>query len=261
MTTNIVERLVQIENLCKKSPISNDDPFLKEVKNKCTCLIDICRKSTDNDSLKNLLNQYAQIVLDYTYNDEGKLVDEDFPKESSKERIHDIFVWIDTIEELVKTCLPQTTTVIDCLGHEIVEVIHWRKGALLYMLCSTIKGDDKRQDQINDEFLVNIQNGVKHLQNMLTVQRNGSEWEGDQQAVDLANMGIFSDTHLLSMMYAGEMCYWYCQLQGETTLDFNAKVIGQDLLSKYIKIVKSPSMIGWTLDKAEEFLKFLSECS
>jgi hypothetical protein len=38
-------------------------------------------------------------------------------------------------------------------------------------------------------FLQNIQNGVKHLQNMLTVQRNGSEWEGDQQAVDLANMG------------------------------------------------------------------------
>jgi hypothetical protein len=63
------------------------------------------------------------------------------------------------------------------------------------------------------------------------------------------------------MIYAGEMCYWYCQLQGETTLDFNAKVIGQDLLSKYIKIVKSPSMFGWTLDKAEEFLKFLSECS
>ena len=36
----------------------------------------------------------------------------------------------------------------------MMECIHWRKGALLYMLCSTIKGDDKRQDQINDEFLL-----------------------------------------------------------------------------------------------------------
>lgn len=41
----------------------------------------------------------------------------------------------------------------------------------------------------------NIQNGVKHLQNMLTVQRGVSEWEGDQQAVELAKMGkILSKT-------------------------------------------------------------------
>lgn len=41
---------------------------------------------------------------------------------------------------------------VDCLGHELVECINWRKGALLYMLCSTINGDSNREDQINDEF-------------------------------------------------------------------------------------------------------------
>ena len=54
----------------------------------------------------------------------------------------------------------------------MMECIHWRKGALLYMLCSTIKGDDKRQDQINDEFLlVRIQQGTHYLIVSFTSER------------------------------------------------------------------------------------------
>lgn len=259
--TEVAEKLILIEKLIDKVLILNDDPFLKQVKEKCTSCHDACKNSTqgDADDMKNLLKQYAQIVLDYTYSDEGKLVDESFPEDSYRQRIHEIFVWIDTIEELVLKCLPQIT-MTECLGHEIVECIHWRKGALLYMLCCTIKEDDRRVDNLNDEFFMNIKDGVGHLQKMLRVKREITEWNGDQHAVDLVNMGVYSDTHPLCMMYAGEMCYWYCQFNRKSMPDFNAKEIGQDLLSKYIKIVKSPLMFGWTSDKAEEFLTFLSQC-
>lgn len=215
--TEVAEKLILIEKLIDKVLILNDDPFLKQVKEKCTSCHDACKNSTqgDADDMKNLLKQYAQIVLDYTYSDEGKLVDESFPEDSYRQRIHEIFVWIDTIEELVLKCLPQIT---------------------------------------------NIKDGVGHLQKMLRVKREITEWNGDQHAVDLVNMGVYSDTHPLCMMYAGEMCYWYCQFNRKSMPDFNAKEIGQDLLSKYIKIVKSPLMFGWTSDKAEEFLTFLSQC-
>ncbi|CAG2251826.1 unnamed protein product [Mytilus edulis] len=257
MTTHITERLNQIHKLCEKALISNDDNVLKQLKDKCTCSIDVCKKTPSEESLIELLKQYAQIVLDYTYIDETKLVDELFPQDTCKERIHTIFVWIDTIEELVKKCLPETS-MVDCLGHELVECINWRKGALLYMLCSTINGDSNREDQINDEFYMNVKQGIEYLQQMLTGRTNTSEWEGDQDAVNLVNMGIYSDTHLLSMMYAGEMCYWLCNKPGQSTSDFNPKVIGQDLLSKYIACAKLPVMYGWSTDKAEEFVKVMS---
>ncbi|XP_052088838.1 RAB7A-interacting MON1-CCZ1 complex subunit 1-like isoform X6 [Mytilus californianus] len=213
MTAHITERLNQIHKLCDKALISNDDKVLKQLKDKCCCYIDVCKKSPSEESLVELLKQYAQIVLDYTYIDETKLVDELFPQDTCKERIHTIFVWIDTIEELVKKCLPETS---------------------------------------------NVKQGIEYLQQMLSGRFNTSEWEGDQDAVNLASMGIYSDTHLLSMMYAGEMCYWFCNKPEQSTSDFNPKVIGQDLLSKYIACAKSPVMYGWSTDKAEEFLKVMS---
>lgn len=60
------------------------------------------------------------------------------------------------------------------------------------------------------------------------------------------------------MMYAGEMCYWYCEKADRTANDFDAKAIGKDFLTKYIQTVKSPLMFGWSTEKAEEFLKSLS---
>lgn len=65
------------------------------------------------------------------------------------------------------------------------------------------------------------------------------------------------------MMYAGEMCYWYCtkDLPREGTLSDinNIKTLGTKLLSVYVEAIKGPlSGQGWNTDRAEELLQLLS---
>ena len=77
--------------------------------------------------------------------------------------------------------------------------------------------------------------------------------------------GVFSDTHLLALMYAGEMCYWHWQIQkdGKTDLsanhnrarDFDSVSNGTKFLQKFVDVVKGSFQgNGWDCSRAEQIL-------
>lgn len=92
--------------------------------------------------------------------------------------------------------------------------------------------------------------------------------------------GIFSDTHLLAMMYSGEMCYWGLRLCGEgrqesletigavsnsdpgcrsqsVPLDF--RETGKNMLMKYVAACEGPLRgRGWNTTTAKEMLRYFA---
>ena len=70
-------------------------------------------------------------------------------------------------------------------------------------------------------------------------------------------IGIYSDTHLLGLMYAGEMCYWHVKHQDpqQDNTQFNARDTGRKILNLYIDTVKEyMTGRGWNCDRAEQLL-------
>lgn len=65
--------------------------------------------------------------------------------------------------------------------------------------------------------------------------------------------GIFSDVHMLSLIYAAEMCYWICMLKGKA---FSAdglipREAGQQLSKLYIEIATGPLQSShWSTETA-----------
>lgn len=78
-------------------------------------------------------------------------------------------------------------------------------------------------------------------------------------------LGIFSDTHLLTMMYIGEMCFWAvkyedCSMDSterkEDRLHF--RDIGTQILHKYVLACEGPLQgQGWNTENAKEILSIL----
>ena len=77
--------------------------------------------------------------------------------------------------------------------------------------------------------------------------------------------GVFSDTHLLALMYAGEMCYWHWQIQKDAksdlsanhnrVRDFDSVSNGTKFLQKFVDVVKGSFQgNGWDCSKAEQIL-------
>lgn len=88
-------------------------------------------------------------------------------------------------------------------------------------------------------------------------------------------LGIFSDTHLLGLMYAGELCYWHWKTlnldknsestrpematSGDTTSPLNSLAEGKRVLGRYIRTVRGPLKgMGWDTIKAEQYLNELN---
>lgn len=77
--------------------------------------------------------------------------------------------------------------------------------------------------------------------------------------------GIFSDTHLLTMMYIGEMCFWavkYEDCSADTTEHKEDRLqfrdIGTQILNKYVLACEGPLQgQGWNTENAKEILSIL----
>ncbi|RUS84234.1 hypothetical protein EGW08_007986 [Elysia chlorotica] len=197
---------------------------------KCSSLITEIT-SLDDEALSfvvltNLLQKIAQLVLDFTYVEECCLVDQDFLLQAAYERVTYIIETLSSIERLTTEVAPDNH-LRDLVSPSIAECIHWRKGALLYMYCHTVNSRCGRE-QLPSHFLQCLQNGSKHLIAMLSTRSSpvwlspASDSMDEASGVDtgssidqsemLLSQGIYSDTHLLALMYLGEMCYWYAQL-------------------------------------------------
>ncbi|KAM6227492.1 RAB7A-interacting MON1-CCZ1 complex subunit 1 isoform 2-T2 [Spheniscus humboldti] len=212
-----------------------DDTFLVKGSATLDKLKDLCNEGKEHPSA--LLQLYTQAVLDITYFEENQLVDEDFPEESSLQKVKELTCILSEPEDLVREC------------------------------------------NVNEECL---NDGVHYLMKMLSfrcpLQINEDVSLQDKDTARLLSEGVFSDTHLLAMMYSGEMCYWGLRHCGEgkqeslemtdstsdrdlgsrsqsVLLDF--REIGKTMLTKYVAVCEGPLKgQGWNTTTAKQMLHY-----
>ncbi|NXP07934.1 CE051 protein, partial [Thinocorus orbignyianus] len=236
-------------------------------------LKDLCNEGKEHPSA--LLQLYTQAALDITYFEENQLVDEDFPEDSSLQKVKELICILSEPEELVRECNVNEEP-INVLGAELLECLYWRRGALLYMYCHTAKERSQWLQENIAIFKKCLSDGVHYLMKMLSLrcplQLNEDVSFQDKDTARLISEGIFSDTHLLAMMYSGEMCYWGLRHCGEgkqesletidcdlgcrsrsVQLDF--RETGKNLLAKYVAMCEGPlKNHGWSTTRAKEML-------
>ncbi|NXS91416.1 CE051 protein, partial [Jacana jacana] len=238
-------------------------------------LKDLCNEGKEHPSV--LLQLYTQALLDITYFEENQLVDEDFPEESSLQKVKELICILSEPEDLVRECNINEEP-INILGAELVECLYWRKGALLYMYCHTAKERNEWLRENISIFKKCLNDGVQYLMKMLSLRcplrLNEDVSFQDKDTARLLSEGVFSDTHLLALMYGGEMCYWGVRHRGEgkqeslqamdcdpgcsrspssSWLDF--RETGKNLLTKYVAVCEGPlKSHGWSTARAKEML-------
>jgi len=87
----------------------------------------------------------------------------------------------------------------------------------------------------------------------------------DGNTLQLIQRGLFSDTHVLALMYAGEMCYWIVKWVDDTDsasasspfASFSFRSLGIELLTRYKEAVTGPlKSAGWSHEKAQHILTY-----
>jgi hypothetical protein len=207
----------------------------------------------DRSGVEGSLVNWAQGLLDVTFNIENRMVDEGFAKEelfgavmAALAEIEELCVELDGVwgraprrevrreeqeqeqEErggggqggghdgdvaaVGRLALPRSTeTMKSWLGEGMAECVHWRRGALMYMRVATMAAD---KGPIPRRML---SEGLEHLELFLNARggrmaegMSQGEAEGDVGVREMIKARILGDTHLLAVVYAGEMCYWGC---------------------------------------------------
>ena len=268
-----VKSLKQLTDTCNSKLKGIQDESLTKCKKCCVELNALCppppcpdvSRSEEKQVLSKWIQLYTQAVLDMTFHDENKLVDEEFPRSNSKERMQALLEQLRMPTELL-LAVPDAK-VIDLLGEELLECLAWRQGALCYMYCSTVDQTGRLQED-KPFFLQCASDGASYLQQMMSIRLSVSERDfsyHDAQALTLLKHGAYSDTHVIAMMYAGEMCYWYCKHSTLSNTNpngesFNASVVGRNMLTTYLNVIQGPLKgQGWQVDKARELLVALTQ--
>ncbi|KFQ22340.1 UPF0600 protein C5orf51, partial [Mesitornis unicolor] len=239
-------------------------------------LKDLCNEGKEHPST--LLQLYTQAVLDITYFEENQLVDEDFPEEASVQKVKELICILSEPEVVVRECNINEEPV-NILGAELLECLYWRKGALLYMYCHATKERSEWLRENTTVFKKCLKDGVHYLMKMLSfrcpLELNEDVLLQDKDTARLLSEGVFSETHLLAMMYGGEMCYWGLQHCGEgkqkspemmdhsdlgcasqsMSLDF--REMGKNMLTKYVAACEGPLKAqGWNTTTAKQILGY-----
>ncbi|KAH9487714.1 hypothetical protein Btru_069471 [Bulinus truncatus] len=244
------------------------------------------------------LETIVKFILELTYIDECQLVEEEFPEGSTTySRIMFIIDTVSGVENLAQEML-QTKSSLEILGPEILECLHWRKGALLYMYCHTLYSKSELKP-FPDHYQKCLETGVEHLKSFLCTRRKPNwlkQLDGESQPSDsdeddkqfLLSEGLYSDIHLLGLMYCGELCYWLIQhilslddksvseqcQETENTISNNSQSHQPShteeninkwtqtclsCLKVYIKSATGPMSPGeWSTSRAEEIIHYLN---
>uniref|UniRef100_A0A4X2JQ14 RAB7A interacting MON1-CCZ1 complex subunit 1 n=1 Tax=Vombatus ursinus TaxID=29139 RepID=A0A4X2JQ14_VOMUR len=243
----------------------------------------LCKEDEENINPSILIKLYTQAILDMTYFEENKLVDEDFPEDTSLQKVKELITVLSEPEVVVKesNLHPKHS---DILGTELLECLYWRRGALLYMYCHTVTAREEWHSAKRDVLKKCLIDGISYLLKMFNfrcpLQLNEDVSFQDIDTAKLLSAGVFSDTHLLAMMYSGEMCYWglkYCvneepencdidtngpgtsRISLKESLDF--REIGEKILRKYMSICEGPLKgQSWNTTNAKKMLDFFQHC-
>ncbi|KAL4630071.1 hypothetical protein GN956_G17274 [Arapaima gigas] len=262
-------RISELDSKCASLRVQKqDDDYLQNASTILDKLKNYYRQGGESSSLPKLLQDYTQVILDITFYEENQLVDQEFPEDVSPYKIQQLLQDL-TEPEMLAGRLTPTQEVTSVLGLELLECLYWRRGALLYMYCHTLHQRKQWIKKNKATFLKCLQEGVRYLLRMLQV-RNSVKLSDvalchDSVTADLLSEGIFSDTHLLTLMYIGEMCFWAVKYE-----DFNLETagwkeeripfrdIGTQILHKYVQLCEGPLQgQGWNTENAKEILSIL----
>ncbi|XP_044935450.1 UPF0600 protein C5orf51 homolog isoform X2 [Mustela putorius furo] len=282
--SSVVRRVEELGDLAQahiqqlSEAAGEDDHFLIRASAALEKLKLLCGEDKECSNPSNLLELYTQAILDMTYFEENKLVDEDFPEDSSQ-KVKELISFLSEPEILVKenNMHPKPC---DLLGDELLECLSWRRGALLYMYCHSLTKRREwltRKSNLLKKYLID---GISYLLQMLNyrcpVQLNEGVSFQDLDTAKLLSEGIFSDIHLLAMMYSGEMCYWglkHCADQQPENHEVDSGVsgasyttqkepldfreVGEKILKKYVFVCEGPlKEQEWNTTNAKQILNF-----
>ncbi|XP_054160941.1 RAB7A-interacting MON1-CCZ1 complex subunit 1-like [Oppia nitens] len=171
------------------------------------------------------------------------------------------------------------TAVKTLLGIDICECLLWRKAALLYAFCNSklnagIKfvdntvvvedNSDLRDEETRHKLLQYLIDGIQWFRQFLSQRQpfevnSGAEMVPMTSSESLLTNNIFSDNHLLSLMYLSEMCVWYHNYSNHWRLylytGFDVEEWAKYCLRLYINSVDNHfNTIGWNCDKAKQLL-------
>uniref|UniRef100_UPI000E5590F2 UPF0600 protein C5orf51 homolog n=1 Tax=Urocitellus parryii TaxID=9999 RepID=UPI000E5590F2 len=186
--STVVRRVEELGDLAQahiqqlSEAAGEDDHFLIRASAALEKLKLLCGEEKECSNPSNLLELYTQAILDMTYFEENKLVDEDFPEDSSSQKVKELISFLSEPEILVKEnnmhpkiergkyeSLPLQTnmTLCDLLGDELLECLSWRRGALLYMYCHSLTKRREwllKKSSLLKKYLVD---GINYLLQML----------------------------------------------------------------------------------------------
>ncbi|XP_068727083.1 RAB7A-interacting MON1-CCZ1 complex subunit 1-like isoform X1 [Montipora capricornis] len=274
LAKKIAELQAECTQICKNMTDCVQLQLLEKAENKykkCLSVLKTGQISTDRELAIQFFQEYSQALLDVTYVVECQLVNEDFPQDRSAEEIKHLIDRLDQPEQLVKEMFGSDMRAVDVLGIDLLECLSWRRGALFYMYCHTVVNDSERRRMNAVHIMECTVEGVRYLQSMLSVRSPLilEEYRDadikDSDAVNLLKKGLFNDTHLLALMYAGEMCYWHWKICREgykdvsslqnRALNFDSLTNGTKLLQKFVNVVKTQLQgKGWDFSRAEQIL-------
>ncbi|KAM8961380.1 RAB7A-interacting MON1-CCZ1 complex subunit 1 [Pelodytes ibericus] len=271
-------RVDLLQQRCERLAVRNDGSLLKAAAS-LQKLKDLCSEDTDKLDISVILHLYSQAILDVTFFEENQLVDEDFQHADSLQKVRELIHTLSEPEHLLgQANLNQEALDVVVLEVDLLECLHWRKGALLYMYCHTVREREHWLLRNKSSFQQCLRDGVHHLQKMLNTRSpmivNEEVSYQDSDTASLLGNGIFSSTHVLALMYSGEMCYWglkYCDEEqctdaGSECCDqsqdksISFKDVGKDSLEKYVAVCEGTLLgHGWNTEKAKNILQFLKE--
>ncbi|XP_028917513.1 UPF0600 protein C5orf51 homolog [Ornithorhynchus anatinus] len=264
--------------LLLRGAAATPDPFLVRASESLDALKALCTEDKENANPSNLLELYTQAILDMTYFEENKLVDEDFPGDSLQ-KVKELISVLSEPEILAKesNLHPEKYTLLEA---EVLECLYWRRGALLYMYFYSVTKRERWPAGKAAFPRKDLSDGIHFLLKMFTfrcpIQLSDGVNFQDIDTAKLLSEGIYSDTHLLAMMYVGEMCYWGLKYCGHEKAEHNEEAapsndldcsvqkeivdfreIGERILKRYVSVCEgSLQEQGWNTTNAKRILDF-----
>ena len=261
--------------------------------------IDCNQNKSDCDEtsrqLVETIKKYGKTVLSITWDQELVITSDDFRTENSEKVMNSIQYLLDGIRQLCDELddnrrTDQTVDVNDyqsvrsLLGTDFVECLLWRKAGLLYAFCNcklssglklttdSVLIEDNKQlsdEEVRHKILQHLIDGIQWFRLFLSQRKSFDEvmaGAGDQPLTTSESLiahNIFSDNHLLSLMYLSEMCFWYQKYSNHWRLylhtnGFDVEECAKRCLKLYINGVENHfKPFGWNCDKAIQLLNLI----
>ncbi|XP_051499570.1 RAB7A-interacting MON1-CCZ1 complex subunit 1 isoform X2 [Apus apus] len=219
--------------LAALSGAGGDDTFLAKGSAALGRLKDLCMEGKGHPST--LLQLYTQAVLDITYFEENQLVDEDFPEESSLQKVIELICVLSEPEDLVRECNINEECLTDGVNY-LMKMLNFR---CPLELNENVSFQDKDTARLLSE-------GVFSDTYLLAMMYSGEMcyWglqhcgEGEEESLEVidptSNSGLG------------------CRSQS-VSLDF--RETGRNVLSKYVAVCEGPLRDqGWNTATAKQML-------